>query len=124
MALQKTFPLPTGVDATYHKIARLLDYTRDAQVELWIEGYKDQAAREAGKQPLTIERVKCTNGMIKDTSTHIIITPDNANPTAETADAFDSYMEITNLNPLDTNPWKQGYLFLKQTDKYYDASDV
>ena len=53
MALQKAIPLPTGVDATYHRIvSAVADFERN-QTTLNMQSYVSAQARLDGKSPVS-----------------------------------------------------------------------
>lgn len=56
MSLTGTITAPSGVDATYHVITRILVRPPQHDVVLTMESYTDQAAYDAGKEPLRSKR--------------------------------------------------------------------
>lgn len=53
MALIKAIPTEFGIDATYWNIGAVQEDFKGQGTEVTIYGYASQAARDAGKQPLS-----------------------------------------------------------------------
>jgi hypothetical protein len=61
MALQKLQQLPSGVEASYHRITRiLLRVGEDAMVE--VSSYLNEEARRDGRAPVSQETIRISNG--------------------------------------------------------------
>jgi hypothetical protein len=59
MALKKTLTLSSGVAADYWKIATIHASAGTGEVHARLDGYVNQAARDAGKTPAGTEHLTC-----------------------------------------------------------------
>lgn len=100
MAITKDITLASGVELpnAYIKI-QVLNMTTDTSVDVSVDIFKDQSAREDNKIPVVTLRHLCSN-------------------------TYDTYFAYDILNQLDINVISQGYEFLKSLPFYEGAVDT
>jgi len=104
MALEKQFEDSYGniYENGYVKIIKIIIYVKNETTSICLNYYKDKEARDANKAFVKNIVYDCNNDVIKN---------------------YNNYFSTEILDG-DTNPVKQGYLYVKTLEEFKDARDV
>jgi hypothetical protein len=102
MALQKSFDDRFGAThaSAYHRVARIEMNIARRSAQVHVYTYKDQAARNANKDPVEVTSYLYTQG------------------------DYDALFDPSNMSPVDKDPLKNAYDELKTRPEWAGATDV
>ena len=122
IGLEKDKTLGSGVVAGFWKVINFECHV-DSGMEIVVGGYTSKTAHDAGNSTVDSERIPCDDFMYKDGSSHYITDPSGI-VTETTGNPYNTYFSRSALQTEGKDPLTQSYAYLKQTDRFHDATEI